>query len=132
MKKTLKLLTLILFAALASCAQSEKNTETHAIALEEFTPEETSANTLAEAKQGSDNKEEDDTTVERMIVKEGNIRFETSNAKQTREEILNSIKQFNGYLSHETSFNYGYKTEYTIEIRVPAKNFETSSGSMPE
>lgn len=125
MKKTLKLLTLMLFVALASCSKSGENTETTAIALEEFTPEETSADTPSEVKQVSDDKEEDVNTVERMIVKEGSIRFETSNAKETREIINNSVKQLNGYLSQDTSSNYGNRTEYSVEIRVPAKSFET-------
>ncbi|MEC4034130.1 DUF4349 domain-containing protein [Myroides odoratimimus] len=60
-----------------------------------------------------------------MIVKEGNIRFETSNAQETRANIVASSKKLNGYLSQDTSNVYGNRTEHTIVIRVPAKNFET-------
>ncbi|MDR0193720.1 MAG: DUF4349 domain-containing protein [Myroides sp.] len=123
MKKTLKLLTLMLFVALTSCSKSGENIETNAIVLEEFSSTDASTDKVSEEKTDADS-QVDTTSIERMIVKEGNIRFETSNAKETREIINNSVKQLGGYLSQDTSSNYGNRTEYTVEIRVPAKSFE--------
>ncbi|MEC4054444.1 DUF4349 domain-containing protein [Myroides odoratimimus] len=124
MKKTLKLLTLMLFIALASCSKSAEYGETSAVALEDISTTDAAAETTAEAPQSTDSTQ-DITVPERMIVKEGNIRFETSNAQETRANIVASSKKLNGYLSQDTSNVYGNRTEHTIVIRVPAKNFET-------
>lgn len=124
MKKTLKLLTLMLFIALASCSKSAEYGEISAVALEDISTTDAAAETTAEAPQSTDSTQ-DITVPERMIVKEGNIRFETSNAQETRANIVASSKKLNGYLSQDTSNVYGNRTEHTIVIRVPAKNFET-------
>ncbi|MEK6507329.1 DUF4349 domain-containing protein [Myroides sp. C4067] len=124
MKKTLKLLTLMLFITLASCSKSTEYGETSAVALEDISTTDAAAETTTEAPQSTDSTQ-DITVPERMIVKEGNIRFETSNAQETRANIVASSKKLNGYLSQDTSNVYGNRTEHTIVIRVPAKNFET-------
>ncbi|WP_025125549.1 DUF4349 domain-containing protein [Myroides odoratimimus] len=124
MKKTLKLLTLMLFITLASCSKSAEYGEASAVALEDISITDAAAETTTEAPQSTDSTQ-DITVPERMIVKEGNIRFETSNAQETRANIVASSKKLNGYLSQDTSNVYGNRTEHTIVIRVPAKNFET-------
>lgn len=128
MKKTLKLLTLMLFVTIASCSKSAELGEPSSVALEDISTTDASADSASdnttEVKQNQDTAEEV-TAPERMIVKQGSIRFETSNAQETRKNIATSIKKLNGYLSQDSSTVYGNQTEYTIEIRVPAKNFET-------
>ena len=124
MKKTLKLLTLMLFITLTSCSKSAEYGEASAVALEDISTTDIAAETTTEAPQSTD-ATQDITVPERMIVKEGNIRFETSNAQETRANIVASSKKLNGYLSQDTSNVYGNRTEHTIVIRVPAKNFET-------
>ncbi|MCO7721583.1 DUF4349 domain-containing protein [Myroides odoratimimus] len=124
MKKTLKLLTLMLFITLASCSKSAEYGEASAVALKDISTTDAAAETTTEAPQSTDSTQ-DITVPERMIVKEGNIRFETSNAQETRANIVASSKKLNGYLSQDTSNVYGNRTEHTIVIRVPAKNFET-------
>ncbi|WP_121964459.1 DUF4349 domain-containing protein [Myroides sp. N17-2] len=128
MKKTLKLLTLMLFVTIASCSKSAELGEPSSVALENISTTDAAAEAASdnttEVKQNQDTAEEV-TAPERMIVKQGSIRFETSNAQETRKNIATSIKKLNGYLSQDSSTVYGNQTEYTIEIRVPTKNFET-------
>lgn len=128
MKKTLELLTLMLFITLASCSKSAEYGEASAVALEDISTTDAAAEAATETAQTTDDTKEiaeEVTAPERMIVKQGSIRFETSNALETRQNIATSIKKLNGYLSKDSSTAYGNRTEYTIEIRVPAKNFET-------
>ncbi|MGL4585329.1 MAG: DUF4349 domain-containing protein, partial [Flavobacterium sp.] len=128
MKNTLKLLTLMLFIAIVSCSKSAELGEVSSVSLEDISTTDAAAeatnDNTTEVKQNQDTAEEV-TAPERMIVKQGSIRFETSNAQETRQNIASSIKKLNGYLSQDSSTVYGNQTEYTIEIRVPAKNFET-------
>lgn len=119
MKKTLKVLTLLLFTALISCSKTGELREETVASLADI-----AAETTTEAPQSTD-ATQDITVPERMIVKEGKIRFETSNAQETRANIVASSKKLNGYLSQDTSNVYSNRTEHTIVIRVPAKNFET-------
>lgn len=128
MKKILQLLTIILFVAFTSCSKTGELSETSALALPDISTDEAardaSSSTSADAKQTQENTDET-ATVERMVVKEGSIRFETANAQETRETINATVKQLNGYLSNDSSSNYGNHTEHTVMIRVPAKSFET-------
>lgn len=63
--------------------------------------------------------------VERKIIREGTIRFETSNATETRKNILATVAQHKGYISQDNSDTYGGRTVHTLTIRIPAENFDT-------
>ena len=64
--------------------------------------------------------------VSKKIIKEGDISFETSDTKQTRNSIYNTLSKLGGYISEESETNssdYNRK-EFNLKIRVPAKNFD--------
>jgi hypothetical protein len=70
--------------------------------------------------------------MEKKIIKEGDIRFETNNVADTRKQILSALKKLGGYTeedSETTSGDAGSK-EYTLNIRIPAKNFDAFVGSV--
>jgi len=67
---------------------------------------------------------ENNIALQRKIIKEGTIRFETVNTAQTREAILKSVKENNGYLANDNANSYGGSTDYQITIRVPADKFD--------
>jgi hypothetical protein len=62
----------------------------------------------------------------KKIVKEGDISFETNNIAATRKKILNSLHKLGGYVSedNQTTDNGSYFKNYTLKIRIPAKNFD--------
>jgi hypothetical protein len=62
--------------------------------------------------------------IQRKVIKEGTIRFETINSARTRKTILQNATEFKGYLSRDDIQKYGENTEYEITIRVPSENFE--------
>lgn len=62
---------------------------------------------------------------DRKIIKEGHITFETLNLEKTRKNITELVKQMNGYVSNENSFNYNNKIEYSLTVRIPAEKFDT-------
>ncbi|EHQ42896.1 Uncharacterised protein [Myroides odoratus] len=63
-------------------------------------------------------------TVERKIIKEGSIRFETANAAATRKQITAALATYKGYLAQDQSETYASQSVYTLTLRIPAENFE--------
>ena len=64
--------------------------------------------------------------VSKKIIKEGDISFEAKDIKQTRNVIYNSLTRLGGYIGREIETNNSdnNRKECTLNIRVPAKNFE--------
>ncbi len=64
--------------------------------------------------------------VEKKIIKEGEIRFKSEDVNVTRKVIYASLKKLGVYVSEENETNggdYGQK-EFTLNARIPSKNFE--------
>jgi hypothetical protein len=77
-------------------------------------------------------KKENVADTEKKIIKEGEIRFETGNVVETRRQIISSLKKLGGYAdddSEDTNGDAGSK-EYTLSIRIPAKNFDAFLGTV--
>ena len=62
--------------------------------------------------------------VERKLIKNGSISFETNDIEKTRKEIEKLYRQFNGYVASENHFNYGERLKHEQEIRIPSQNFD--------
>ncbi|RYU89255.1 DUF4349 domain-containing protein [Mucilaginibacter terrigena] len=76
--------------------------------------------------------EERPAEVQKKIIKEGDIRFETSDVAKTRKQIIASLKHLGGYAeddSETTDGDAGSK-EYTLSVRIPAKNFDAFLGTV--
>lgn len=68
----------------------------------------------------------EDIAVEKKIIKEGDITFETGDLKNTRNKIIDTLKKLGGYVDEEREDNntYAKRKNYTLNIRVPAQQFE--------
>ena len=62
--------------------------------------------------------------VDRKIIKEGDIQFETQNAQETRKQITSTLMNLQGYVAQDNTETYGERITYTLTLRVPAENFE--------
>ena len=113
MKQLVRLLTLLFLAAIYSCQSNEKQAGFAADAAPE-------KSFKTEEKEPSPEKP----ILERKIIKEGEITFETSNSKETKEIISKNVSEFKGYISKDNVFDYKDKVEYSVTIRVPADKFE--------
>lgn len=60
----------------------------------------------------------------RKLIKEGSITFETSDTKLTKNIIEKATKQFKGYLSEDNQYDYGYRVQHNVTVRVPSENFD--------
>jgi hypothetical protein len=70
--------------------------------------------------------------IQKKIIKEGDIRFETGNVAETRKQIISSLKHLGGYAEDDSETTYGGlgSKEYTLSIRIPAKNFDAFLGTV--
>ncbi|HEY0054688.1 MAG TPA: DUF4349 domain-containing protein [Pedobacter sp.] len=61
----------------------------------------------------------------KKIVKTGNISFETADVNSTRKAIFGITKKYGGYVSGENESGYeNGRKNYTLNLKVPAKNFD--------
>nr|WP_067062705.1 DUF4349 domain-containing protein [Mucilaginibacter sp. L294] len=70
--------------------------------------------------------------IEKKIIKEGEIRFESSDVAKTRKQIISSLTHLGGYAENDSETTDGAlgTKEYTIVIRIPAKNFDAFLGTV--
>ncbi|MFD0993045.1 DUF4349 domain-containing protein [Tenacibaculum geojense] len=64
-------------------------------------------------------------SIERKLIKTGNISFETSDISNTRNRIEEALKKVKGYISEDNQYKNGNNVNYTITVRVPADSFDT-------
>uniref|UniRef100_A0A7V2ZMH8 DUF4349 domain-containing protein n=1 Tax=Ignavibacterium album TaxID=591197 RepID=A0A7V2ZMH8_9BACT len=113
-KTLIKLISILILLLLASCNSSENqsNTNTNMVSsdkrMESLTPV-----------------EDQSVSVERKIIKEGSIRFETSSVIETQKEIRKIVAELDGYIGNENSNNYEGIIEYSLTARVPEDKFNT-------
>ncbi len=115
MKQTIKLLFLFSFIIFCSCS-NRQNTKMESVATGELI-------TLNELQ--DNNISTENTVIQRKVIKEGVIRFETCNLAKTRELIISNINGIHGYISEDKIFNVDGNVEYTMVVRVPAKDFDS-------
>jgi hypothetical protein len=63
--------------------------------------------------------------IERKLIKEGEIEFETNDMVTSRKLIFESIKKHSAYTSSDQEYKLIGRISNTIVIRVPAKNFDS-------
>jgi hypothetical protein len=64
--------------------------------------------------------------LERKLIKEGYVEFETRNIMETRENILTAVKKYKGYISSDQEFSEPGKISNTLVIRIPAPAFDST------
>jgi hypothetical protein len=72
------------------------------------------------------NKHKLNNEIERKIVKNGDISFETNDIAATRRKILATLKSLGGYVDDdkESTDNEENRKDYTLNISIPANNFD--------
>lgn len=65
-----------------------------------------------------------DQNLERKLVTQGEVEFETDNLISTREIIFEAVENTKAYVSSDREYKSSYRETNTITIRVPAENFD--------
>ena len=79
---------------------------------------------MAEEKSITSETEQQEFEVERKLIKEGQVEFETYDISTTRKLIFESIEKHKGYISSDQEYKSVGRISNSITIRVPAKNFD--------
>ena len=66
----------------------------------------------------------DNVTVERKLIKTGNITFETKELEDTRKTILDLVTQNKGYLARDNQYKSDDRISTTLSVRIPAESFD--------
>ena len=62
--------------------------------------------------------------VDRKIIKEGDIEFETSDVNQTKALFVKTVQELNGYFTTDNAYVNDDKIEHRVTVRVPADKFD--------
>lgn len=62
--------------------------------------------------------------IDRKIIKEGSIDFETTDIAKTRNLIDEVIKKLGGYISEENEYTQGNRISQNLTVRIPADKFD--------
>ena len=65
-----------------------------------------------------------DTTIQRMLTKEGTLRWETGDVVKTHAAILAQAKTHNAYVSNDNQTRDDYQTTTRMELRIPSVKFD--------
>lgn len=113
-KKSLHLFSFTVLLLFAACNSGENQNQVSA----DFIPSEKRTESFT-------NQQNPDISAERKIIKEGNIRFETSNVKETEKFIRTTVAELGGYVGNENVYNFEDRVEHTLIARVPEDKFNT-------
>lgn len=62
--------------------------------------------------------------IERKLITEGRVSFETSDIETSRAKILQAVNKYKAYISSDEEFNYSEELRNTITVRIPSENFD--------
>lgn len=65
-----------------------------------------------------------DTAIERMLTKEGTLRWETYDVAKTHAAILAQANKYNAYVSNDNQTRDDYQTTTRMELRIPSDKFD--------
>lgn len=114
MKLRLTFLTLLILILLYSCNTGANQREIY------------SADKAIENNKVSDQSNElkIENSIERKIIKHGELRFETANVNQTQSVITKSVTDLGGYISNDNALNSEDRITYRMVLRVPSERFD--------
>lgn len=64
-------------------------------------------------------------TVDRKLIKEGFITFETNSLEETRQHVQQAINQYQAYVASEQEYKDSDRVTNTMTVRVPANYFDS-------
>lgn len=67
----------------------------------------------------------DQVSIERKLIRRGNVRFETTSVAESKQYITKLVAQSNGYISSENVYEYDDRLQHHLSIRIPADKFDS-------
>jgi len=110
MKKVITILTVLAVLTICSCSQAKQESNV--------------AQSVEVSLQPDEQKSDKVETVDRKIIKQGEIKFETADVDKTKSLILQTVQELNGYISKDNAYSYSDRLEHRLTIRIPADKFD--------
>ena len=114
MKRLMTILTALAVLTICSCSQSKQE-----LGLVSADSEQ-----VASVSQSNEQQSEKVETVERKIIKKGEIKFRTADVDKTKSLVVQTVQELNGYISNDNAYDYSERLEHRLTIRIPAENFD--------
>ena len=113
MKRVMTILTALAVLTICSCSRAKEYSEVSSdMVMEE------------PALQTSNQKTDRAETVDRKIIKQGEVRFKTADVNKTKALISQTVQELSGYISKDNVCDYSDRLEHRLIIRVPADKFD--------
>lgn len=59
-----------------------------------------------------------------MLIKRGNVAFQTDNVEQKHHQIIAMVQKFGGYVSNDNNYITSDRKTFNTEVRLPKQNFD--------
>lgn len=119
MKKTILFICVLLFTV--SCdSNQERAAELEAIQYDSIN----SRKSLVAQKLEQPPSRNNETSIQRKLIKSGTISFETKDLQHTRNTIVDLVNQNKGYIASDNEYKSDDRISSTISIRIPAEKFD--------
>ncbi len=109
MRHSTKFLWLLILILISGCGNNNENT---------------SYKTSNEETVSQSSEQKNDITLERKLIKEGQIEFATNDLASTRKKILRATTKYKGYVSSDQALKSTERNSNTIIVRIPSDNFD--------
>ena len=114
MKRVMTILTALAVLTISSCGRAMQEDSAMSVDL-----------AMENSEFQTDEKKSENVEIDvRKIIKQGEIRFETADVNVTRQFILRTLQELNGYISKENAYDYSNRLEHRLIIRIPADKFD--------
>lgn len=113
MKRIITILSATTFLLICSCGDNSRNTAP------------VSGMAAEKSFESDASSEEIKIPADRKIIREGDLTFETSDIKKTKNIIIKVTRELDGYITKETSYDYPDRIQETLIIRVSSDRFDS-------
>jgi len=123
MKNVITIFAVLVVFAATSCINNRNSMRHYSFPdsiIEESTPQQSDQSAFQTNEKSSENVE----IIERKIIKQGQIKFETSDVNKTKILVVQTVQELNGYISNDNAYDYSNRLEHRLTIRVPAGKFD--------
>lgn len=125
-----KFIALLVFILIVSCDQnynSDNFGDTHTdvnFLTEAVEVEETRKSAFSKPKLARNNIKDAESTLERKLIKNGRVSFETDSLQKTKATLLQLIKKHKGYISSDNTSKNSFKIYQNLIVRLPNHEFD--------
>lgn len=110
--------------------KSEEVAMSYAITEDVTTEAEDASANYKQSSDVSESSQESTIPIERKLIKEADLVWETNNINKTHQSIIQLSKKFDAYIADDNQYKDDYTISNKMTVKVPAKDFDTFINSL--